>query len=78
MDWIDQEKERRDSGVNRALTQDQHAAVNARYDGCTREHCCECGEETGRAGPMEDSLFNDDGEGPFCEACWKEHGYGED
>lgn len=48
-----------------------HAAVSARYYGCTREHCCECGEETGRAGATEDSLYTEEGEGPYCEECWK-------
>lgn len=70
-DWIDEIKAQRDRGVNRALTQEQHAAVNSRYPGCTREHCCSCGEETGRAGRHDDSLFTDDG-GPYCESCYEE------
>ena len=69
MDWIDEEKARRDAGVKRALYQDQHAEVNARYPGCTLEYCCECGRPTGRAGRGDDSLFTEDG-GPFCEECW--------
>lgn len=69
-DWIDDEKRRRERGLNRALTQDEHAAVNARHTGCTRETCCECGEETGRAGLHEDSLFGEGGDGPYCEECW--------
>lgn len=70
MDWIDREKARRDRGENRALDQRQHAAVNARYPGTTTEHCCECGDATGRAGRGEDSLYRDDDTGPYCEACY--------
>lgn len=69
-DWIDEEKARRDAGVNQALLQSEHAAVNGRYPGCTLEHCCECGDPTGHAGRGDDSLYTDDGEGPFCDACW--------
>jgi len=72
MDWIDEEKHRRDNGIHRALSQSQHAAVNARYNGCTLEYCCECGEPTGRAGAHDDSLYLDDGAGPFCEECYLE------
>lgn len=73
-DWIDEEAERRATGENRALTQGQHAEVNARYPGCTEEHCSQCGERTGRAGRGEDSIYCDECEaGPFCEQCWREH-----
>lgn len=72
MGWIDEEKARRDQGINRPLSQDAHAAVNARYLGCTREHCFLCGEETGRAGRGEDSMFDDEDNGPYCETCWKD------
>ena len=34
------------------------------------EHCAECGEPTGRAGIGEDSLYTEEGDGPFCEECW--------
>lgn len=71
-DYIDAIKAERDRGIRRVLSQDVHAAVNARYPGCTRERCCECDEETGRAGRGEDSIFieTDDGEiGPLCETC---------
>lgn len=70
-DWIDEEKDRRDVGIRRPLDQGQHAAVNARYPGCTLEYCCECGEPTGRAGRGEGSLYVDDA-GSFCEICHKE------
>ena len=33
------------------------------------ERCCECDEPTGKAGRLDDSLY-DDGEGPFCEDCF--------
>lgn len=74
-DWIDQIKSERDSGVKRALRQDQHSAVNARCPGCTREHCCACGQETGRAGKHEDSLYielENDEIGPLCVDCYRE------
>lgn len=71
-DWIDEEKARRDHGQTRALGQDQHASVNARYPGCTREHCFICDEETGKAGRGEDSIYDDDN-GPYCEECFAEH-----
>lgn len=74
-DWIDEEKNRRDTGIKRALRQDQHAAVNARYPGTTLETCCKCDDYTGRAGPAEDSMYAPDGEGPFCETCWYEGEY---
>ena len=69
-DWIDDEKARRDRGINRPLLQSDHWAVNARYPGCTLEYCCDCGGVTGRAGKGEDSLFTDDDEGPYCYDCW--------
>lgn len=37
------------------------------------EYCFSCGEPTGRAGEAEDSLYNDQGEGPYCEGCWDAH-----
>ena len=49
-----------------------------------KEYCCKCWNETGKAGRHDDSLFTDNGEGPYCENCWdiigggsemkKEHG----
>lgn len=73
-DWIDEEAQRRAQGENRALTQSQHEAVNARYPGCTLEECCECDEPTGRAGKGEDSIYCDEcEEGPFCSECWAKH-----
>lgn len=67
-DWIDNEKLRRDQGINRGLLQSDHAAVNARYPGCTLEYCCECDQPTGNAGKGEDSNYTDD-EGPYCWDC---------
>ena len=69
-DWIDREARNRANGGKRSLNQSDHAAVNARYPGCTLEYCCECDQPTGNAGRGEDSLFDEDGEGPFCEECW--------
>lgn len=65
-DWIDEEVARRAQGITRALTQGQHAAVNARYPGCTLQYCTCCGDATGRC--EEDALRNADGE-PLCEEC---------
>jgi len=70
MDWIDTIRKERDLGSRRPLLQSQHREVNARYPGCTLEYCCECGEPTGSAGKGEDSLFMEDGEGPFCWECF--------
>ena len=69
MEWIDSEKERRDRGVNRGLLQSQHAAVNARFPGCTLEYCCECDQPTGNAGRGEDSNYTDN-DGPYCDDCF--------
>ncbi len=70
MDWIDKEKSRRDRGIKHLLSQSQHREVNARYPGCTLEYCCECNQPTGRAGKGDDSLFGEDGDGPYCSQCW--------
>jgi len=70
MDWIDQEHTRRAAGHLKSLLQSEHAAVNARHPGCTLEYCCACGEPTGRAGRGDDSLYTDEGEGPYCSDCW--------
>ncbi len=34
------------------------------------EQCFLCDMETGKGGKGDDSLYNDDGEGPFCLGCW--------
>jgi hypothetical protein len=70
-DWIDEERDRRSQGIRHAISQEAHAAVNARHPGCTREHCFVCSEETGRAGAAEDSLYGDDDSGPYCVECWR-------
>lgn len=57
--------------TRRALSQDEHARINAREYPGTRELCCECDEPTGRAGAGEDSLYREDGGGPYCEECWE-------
>lgn len=72
MDWIDEEYRRRKNGQTRGLLQSEHAAVNARYPGCTLEYCCECGEPTGNAGRGDGSLYDGDGNGPFCVSCFDE------
>ena len=35
------------------------------------EHCCFCGDPTGRAGKGEDSIYLGD-IGPLCESCYQE------
>jgi len=35
------------------------------------EYCIECGNPTGRAGILEDSLYTD-AMGPYCEGCFPE------
>ena len=70
MDWIDKEYQDRREGRNRPLLQSDHKTVNARYPGCTLEHCCDCGQPTGRAGKGEDSLYTENDDGPFCWECF--------
>ena len=57
---------------HRPLSQDVHRTINARHYPGTRELCCHCGEPTGRAGRGDDSLYTDEGEGPFCPSCFAE------
>lgn len=45
----------------KVFSQDNHPRV---------ETCEYCGEETGRAGPGEDSIYDNDGNGPYCEECY--------
>lgn len=35
------------------------------------ELCCLCDESTGKAGRFEDSLYDVDDGGPYCEGCWE-------
>lgn len=65
--------QRREMGVSGALSQDRHAALNARYPGLTREHCFICEAETGRAGRGEDSIYDEADEGPYCTDCRDGH-----
>ena len=66
-DWTDDEMDRRNRGVRRALDQDQHRAINARHFPGTRQLCGKCSEPTGHC--EEDSLYIDD-DGPLCETCY--------
>jgi len=36
-----------------------------------KEVCIWCGNETGKAGILDDSLYSCNGIGPWCEDCWK-------
>ncbi len=46
------------------------ALIKARRRVFGQERCCACDEPTGKAGAGDDSLFQSDGSGPFCEDCW--------
>jgi hypothetical protein len=35
-----------------------------------KEHCIECDALTGKAGEGDDSLYDKEGNGPYCEDCW--------
>lgn len=37
------------------------------------DRCCKCDELTGRAGKGDDSIYAEDGEGPFCVRCHREY-----
>lgn len=52
----------------RALTQDQHEAINARQYPGTRQLCVECDSPTGRC--EDDSMFVGP-LGPLCEECFE-------
>ena len=41
-DWVDEIARERASGINRPLLPSEHAAVNARYPGCTVKCCPGC------------------------------------
>lgn len=34
------------------------------------ELCFQCGDETGRAGASDDSIYSNDGRGPWCLSCY--------
>lgn len=55
----------------RALTQDEHEAINAREYPGTRQLCSRCEEATGRC--EEDSLFYEEEGEPavLCEECYR-------
>jgi hypothetical protein len=35
-----------------------------------KEYCRKCGEPTGNAGLGEDSLYDANMDGPYCQECW--------
>lgn len=55
-------------GARHAMTQDAHEQWNATHYPGTRQLCCHCDEPTGRC--EEDALYEEGGEGPYCETCW--------
>lgn len=54
-------------GRRRALSQSEHEHWNADNWPGTRQLCIECEQPTGRC--EDDSIYDDDGVGPFCEEC---------
>jgi hypothetical protein len=34
------------------------------------ERCCICDDPTGRSGIGDDSIYDDDGNGPYCPGCF--------
>lgn len=64
----------------KAISQDEHRAINAREYPGTRQLCEVCGEPTERC--EEDEIRLENGDGPFCESCYdtiiKEMGEGEE
>lgn len=38
----------------------------------TLEYCFVCSAPTGRAGRGDDSIYDENGEGPYCLDCWHE------
>ena len=40
--------------------------TDQRYELCSR-----CDEPTGRAGAGDDSIYAENGDGPFCLPCWQ-------
>ena len=58
-------------GYRHAIGQDEHARWNAAHYPGTRQLCYKCESPTGRC--EDDSLFGEDGEGPFCPECWREY-----
>ena len=77
MDSIDQIKQDRANGINKPLSQSDHAAVNAKHPGTTLEYCCECLGPTGNAGRDEDSIYaeciaNGNEVGPLCPDCYND------
>ena len=37
---------------------------------CEPEECMLCGNLTGYSGEYEDSLYDDMGDGPYCDTCY--------
>lgn len=37
------------------------------------EYCWICGDATGKAGLGDGSIYDDDGDGPYCENCYGEY-----
>lgn len=57
-------------GVRQAISPSEHESWNSSHYPGTRQLCCKCEEATGRC--EEDSIYLEDGAGPFCEECYAE------
>ena len=57
-------------GHRHAMYQSEHEKWNAHNYPGTRQLCVECDQPTGRC--EDDSLFTDNGDGPFCPECWSD------
>ena len=57
-------------GHRHAMYQSEHEKWNAHNYPGTRQLCVECDQPTGRC--EDDSLFTDNGNGPFCPECWSD------
>jgi hypothetical protein len=51
-----------------AITQTEHAVINAKEYPGTRQLCIICNQPTERC--EEDALYDDNDEGPLCEQCY--------
>jgi hypothetical protein len=56
------------NSIRRPITQSEHESWNASHYPGTRQLCCKCSEPTGRC--EEDSLFDLNDYGPYCEQCY--------
>jgi hypothetical protein len=56
------------NGIRSAMSQSEHESWNAHNYPGTLQLCCQCEEPTGRC--EDDSIYDSDDNGPFCEECF--------